>query len=142
MEAGETAAGLPERRAAVQLGFLWGAAALSAAALGLAAPGLVSRFASALLPCPMKALAGIPCPACGSGRAALALTRLDLSTAFVSNPLFSLAALLFVAGGFVAAVWAFSGRGVPEPRTLSVAARVGLVTAVAVNWAWVFLDGR
>jgi hypothetical protein len=140
--AGEAAAGVPRRPPAVQLGFLWGAAATSAAALALAAPGLGSRIGSVLPPCPVKALTSVPCPACGSGRATLALARLDLSAAFVSNPLFSAAALLFVAGGVVALALALSGRGVPEPRTLPTALRAALVLAVAANWAWLLLDGR
>ncbi|HYN42833.1 MAG TPA: DUF2752 domain-containing protein [Thermoanaerobaculia bacterium] len=142
MERAGVAAGVSRRPPAVQLGYLWGAAAASAAALALAAPGLVSRVASVLLPCPVKAFTNVPCPACGSGRATLALARLDLPAAFVSNPLFSLAALLFVAGGVVALALAVSGRGVPEPRTLSVTLRAGLVLAVVANWAWLVLDGR
>ncbi len=90
----------------------------------------------------MKALSGIPCPACGSGRAALALARLDLPSAFASNPLFTLSALLFVLGGLGALGLALSGRGVPEPRTLPVALRAGLVLVVALNWTWLLLDGR
>jgi hypothetical protein len=62
--------------------------------------------------------------------------------AFGWNPLFSLAALLFVGGGAVALALALSGRGVPEPRTLPVALRAALVLAVAANWAWLVFDGR
>ncbi len=141
-EPGGAAAGDPRRPPAVQLGFLWGAAAASAAALALALPGLFSRASSVLPPCPVKALSGVPCPACGSGRATLALARLDVSAAFASNPLFALSALLFVIGGLVALGLAFSGRGVPEPRTLPFALRAGLVLVVALNWAWLLLDGR
>jgi hypothetical protein len=139
---GETAAGVPRWPPAVQLGFLWGAAAGSAAALALTVPTLVSRFASVLPPCPVKALTSVPCPACGSGRAMLALVRLDLPAAFSSNPVFSVAALAFVAGGFAALGLALSGRGVPEPRTLPFSLRIGLVLAVVVNWGWLLLDGR
>lgn len=140
--AGGTADGAPRRAPAVQLGFLWGAAAVAAAALALAAPRLVSRIAEVLPACPVKALTGVPCPGCGSGRATLALARLDFGAAFVSNPLFSVAAVAFVAGGIVALVLALSGRGVPEPRTLPLALRAGLVLAVAANWIWLLLDGR
>jgi hypothetical protein len=90
----------------------------------------------------VKALAGIPCPACGSGRAILALARFDIPAAFVSNPLFSLAALAFLGGGLAALGLALSGRGVPEPRTLPVALRVSLLLALASNWTWLLLDGR
>jgi hypothetical protein len=72
----------------------------------------------------------------------LALARLDLAAAFVSNPLFSVAVCAFVAGGLVALGLSFSGRGVPEPRTLPFAFRAGLVVAIAANWTWLLLDGR
>jgi hypothetical protein len=139
---GEAAAGAPGRSPAVQLGFLWGAAAVAAAALVLAAPAVLSRAVTSLPGCPLKALAGVPCPACGSGRATLALARLDPAAAFVSNPLFATAALLFVAGGVLALGLALAGRGVAEPQSPSVPVRAGLVLAVAANWAWLVLDGR
>ena len=142
---GETAggaSGASRRSPAVQLGLLWGVAAVSAAALALAAPGIVSRAASALPPCPVKAFSGVPCPACGSGRATSALANLEVAAAFFSNPLFTAAALAFGAGGLLALGLALAGRGVPEPRTLPVAVRAGLVLAVAANWAWLLLDGR
>lgn len=126
----------------VQLGLLWGAAAASAAALAVAAPGALARAAGLLPPCPVKALAGVPCPACGSGRALLALARLDLGAALAANPLFAAAALAFLAGGLLALGLALAGRGVPEPRTLSPFARAAIVLAVASNWAWLFLVGR
>jgi hypothetical protein len=90
----------------------------------------------------VKALSGIPCPACGSGRATLALAQVDLTAAFAWNPLFSGAAIAFVAGGFVALALAIAGPGVPEPRTLPVSVRAVLVLALAANWAWLVLDGR
>ena len=139
---GEEAAGTPVRRPAVQLGFLWGAAAVSAAALAPFVPRLLKLLVPVWPGCPVKKLTGVPCPACGSGRATLAFARFDLATAFAANPLFSAAVLVFLAGGLVALGLALSGRGVPEPRTLPRALRAGLVLAVVVNWAWLVLDGR
>lgn len=40
------------------------------------------------LPCPIRALTGIPCPGCGMSRAWLAFVRLDLAAAFRYHPLF------------------------------------------------------
>ena len=139
---GGEAAGAPRRPPAVQLGFLWGAAAASAAALAPFVQRLLKLFVPIWPGCPVKKLTGFPCPACGSGRATLALARLDLFAAFAFNPLFTIAALAFGAGGLVALGLALSGRGVPEPRTLPLALRAGLVLAVVVNWAWLVLDGR
>lgn len=136
------AAAFARRPPAVQLGLLWGAAAVSAAALALLGPRLLGKLLAALPPCPAKAIAGVPCPACGSGRASVALASFDLPAAFAANPLFTLGALAFGAGGLVALALALSGRGVREPRTLPFAAKAGLVLAVAANWAWLLLDGR
>lgn len=134
--------GAPRRPPAVQLGLLWGAAAVSVAALAPFTPRLLRLFVPVWLRCPLKAAAGIPCPACGSGRATLALARLDLPAAFACNPLFTAAALAFLAGGLVALVLALAGRGVREPRALSVPLRVALILALAANWGWLLLDGR
>ncbi len=122
----------PRRPPAVQLGFLWGAAAVFSAGLVFLAPGLLARARSTLPHCPVKALAGVPCPACGSGRALVALSRLHVAAALRLNPLFSAAALAL----------ALAGRGVPEPRALPLAVRVAAVLGVAANWAFLLLDVR
>lgn len=53
--------------------------ALAAAALGM---WLLQ------IPCPWKALLGIPCPGCGMTRAWLSVLRLDLAGAFRLHPMF------------------------------------------------------
>lgn len=136
---GAAGAGRPP---AVQLALLWGAAALSAAALAVSFRGSAATALALLPPCPVKSLFGLPCPACGSGRASAALAALDLPAAFAWNPLFTLGALAFLGGGLVAAAFALAGRGVPEPRTLPVPVRAAVVAAVAANWLWLLLDGR
>lgn len=130
------------RPPAVQLGFLWGAAAGLAAALVFLAPGVVARAQAALPPCPVKAVAGVPCPACGSGRALVALARLDPGRAVRLNPVFALGAFAFLAGGVAAFGLALAGRGVPEPSSLPLAARAFAVLAFAASWAWLVIDGR
>ena len=136
---GAAGAGRPP---AVQLGLLWGAAAVSAAALAFSFRGSAARALAFLPPCPVKAVTGLPCPACGSGRASASLAACDLPSAFASNPLFTLGALAFLAGGLLAAAFALAGRGIPEPRTLSGPVRAAIVAAVAANWLWLLLDGR
>lgn len=130
------------RPPAVQLGLLWGAAAVAATALAVSLHGSAAKVLALLPPCPFKAVTGLPCPACGSGRASAALAAVDLPSAFASNPLFTLGALAFLAGGLLAAAFALAGRGVPEPRTLPVVARAAVVAGVAANWLWLFLDAR
>ena len=136
---GAAGAGRPP---AVQLGLLWGAAAASAAALALSLHGSAARALAFLPPCPVKSVTGLPCPACGSGRASAALAGLDLPSAFASNPLFTLGAVVFLVGGLLAAALALAGKGLPEPRTLPVPVRAAVVAAVAANWLWLLLDGR
>lgn len=136
---GATGAGRPP---AVQLGLLWGAAAVSAAALAVSFRGFAPRALAFLPPCPFKAVTGLPCPACGSGRASAALAAFDLPSAFASNPLFTLGALVFLVGGLLAASFAFAGRGIPEPRTLPAPVRAVVIAGVAANWLWLLLDGR
>jgi hypothetical protein len=135
----EAATGRPP---AVQLGLLWGAAAVLAAALAGLGPERLARAWRFIPRCPLHALTGIPCPACGSGRATLALARFDVLSALAWNPLFTVSALVFVVGGVVALVAALAGRGVSEPRTVPFAARAALVLAILANWAWLVLDGR
>jgi Protein of unknown function (DUF2752). len=67
-----------------------------------------------LPPCPFKAVTGLPCPACGSGRASAALAAFDIPSAFTSNPLFTLGALVFLAGGLLAAAFALAGGAFPS----------------------------
>lgn len=130
------------RPPSLQLGLLWGAAAVSTAALAPFLPRLARLFLPVWPRCPVKLLAGVPCPACGSGRATAALARLDLAAAFAWNPLFSAAAVAFLLGGLAALGLALAGRGVPEPRVASGPLRAAVVLAVAANWCWLFLDGR
>ena len=136
---GAAGAGRPP---AVQLGLLWGAAAVSAVALAVSFRGSVATALALLPPCPFKSVTGLPCPACGSGRASAALATLDLPSALASNPLFTFGAFVFLLGGLFAAAAAFTGRGVPEPRTLPVPVRAAGVAVVAANWLWLLLDGR
>ncbi|HSB63585.1 MAG TPA: DUF2752 domain-containing protein [Thermoanaerobaculia bacterium] len=120
-----------------QLAFLWGGAALVGAAGAPWAPA----FARGLPPCPFRALLGIPCLTCGSTRALVDLSRLDVGGAFSWNPLAAAAGILFVLGGLAALGAALSGRGVEAPRPTS-ALRAVLVLALAANWVFLIAAGR
>ena len=98
-----------------QLALLWGAAALACVLLS----PLTSYIVAALPHCPFKQLTGIPCPACGSGRAALALARFDMSGALLRYPMPSLAWIAFVIMGLWAGVRGCMGKGIPAiPRRI------------------------
>ncbi len=107
-------------------------------ALAPLAPALAARLPA----CPVKALAGWPCPACGSTRAALELARLDLAAAFAWNPLAAAGWLLLVGGGLAAALASFGGRLPAEPRALPAAVRWGLGLALGANWLYLVWVGR
>jgi hypothetical protein len=104
---------------------------------------LFAPFAKDLAPqlpdCPFRELTGLPCPACGTTRAALALARLDPAGAIALNPLATLGALIFVLGGAAAAVASLAGMPLREPRLDGPALRTSAVLAVAANWTWVLL---
>ncbi len=126
----DTSAMAPEA-ADRQLGFLWGAVALSLIVLSPLAPVI----AAGLWSCPFKGLTGIPCPSCGTGRAALALARLDPIHALVHYPLPALAWMAFIAAGLVAGWRAWHGRPLPRIRRLPAWVKIAIVAAVAANWA-------
>ncbi len=92
------------------------------------AVGLAAHAAGIVL-CPVRRFAGIPCPGCGSTRAAMLLLRGEFAAAAAMNPL---AVALFA---LAPAWWLFFRR-----RKWSLGAKVAFlviaVLAVAANWAW------
>ncbi len=129
-------------RAAIQLGFLWGAAALASLSLLALPDRVLSAALGALPPCPFRAVTSLPCPACGSGRSLLALARLHLAEAFAMNPLVAVGAVVFLAGGVAALGASVLGRGVREPSLRPSWVRAGALAAVALSWTWLVVDGR
>lgn len=119
-----------------QLAMLWGAAAISAAVLRpvwlIVAPHLGS--------CTFRRLTGIPCPTCGTTRAALALLDFDIGAAFAVNPLATFAGVVFIVGGWVASAWVVLRGPTPvanlrwSPRW--TAATVGVIL---INWVYLII---
>ncbi len=119
-----------------QLALLWLAAAVSAIVLRplwlTAAPHLGS--------CIFRSLTGIPCPSCGTTRAATAFLQGDLMTAFINNPLAALAGLLFVVGAPIAVIWTTARMPVPSlPNPLPPWVRIGAVFLIAANWLYLIV---
>lgn len=121
-----------------QLALLWLAAAASAVALR----PLWLAAAPLLGPCPFRSLTGIPCPTCGTTRAAAAMLNADLPGAFAANPLAAMAGLLFVVGAPLAALWAAARWPLPVLSSpLARRTRFALAALVAANWLFLIGNG-
>lgn len=94
--------------------------------------------------CPLHAFTGVPCPGCGTTRAAEALIGGDWAAAFLLNPLacallaavviFDLYALVVLVGQWPR--WRPSG-------VLPLPVRTGALAALALNWLWLmWREGR
>ena len=103
---------------------------------------LAKQLASALPACPLKTILGLPCLSCGTTRAGVALSRLDLVGAFSINPLAALAWLVLIGGGVAVGTMAALGVSVREPEwNLSLPKRWLLVTALLTNWVYLVAAG-
>ena len=127
-----------ENPSARAIGLYWGTVAI---ALLLATP-LIPRLCAGMPSCPFRSLTGIPCPSCGATRAALALSRLDLVAAWISNPLVTIGYLFFLAGGLVAGGAALAGKPLPEPKRFPRALLTTAWAAAMLNWLWVLIRFR
>jgi Protein of unknown function (DUF2752) len=121
--------------------FLWGSV-LAASAL-VAAGWLYWRLPTPL--CPLHAVTGLPCPTCGSTRAASALVRGDLAAALTWNPLMTLVmigAALYVLYAAVVVIGNLPRlRWTPPSRSESRGIRIGVILLIAVNWGYLIWRG-
>lgn len=94
--------------------------------------------------CTFKALTGLPCPTCGSTRAAAHLARLDLAGGLAMNPLFVAGAALLAAWGLVDLLLLPRGRAVALEVSPGLARvlRVAAVAAIVANWAYLIATGQ
>ncbi|HET9325175.1 MAG TPA: DUF2752 domain-containing protein [Candidatus Eisenbacteria bacterium] len=121
------------------LALLWLASAVVAMALMPWLP-----IAARILPsCALHSMTGIPCFACGSSRAALALTQGDWPQALALNPLASLAMLAGCLGGLVAPAWVALRAPLPGlDDAASRRLRIVAWCAVLAQWAYLILTRR
>ncbi|MCL4845914.1 MAG: DUF2752 domain-containing protein [Acidobacteria bacterium] len=118
-------------------------------AVGLAAAGLLAILAlTPLTPplvCPLSALAGVPCPTCGSTRALLALGEGRWLAAFRFNPLTTLAVTLsipWLAHGAVASLLRLPRLRLRPDAAERHGLRLLAWLAIAGTWVFLIVDGR
>ena len=121
-----------------QLALLWGAVA----AVLLAASPWASFAGDALWECTFKSWTGIPCPTCGTARAALALARFDVLGAVSRYPLPTIAWIVLIGGGLYVGAMALLGRTPPAiPSRLPAWGRAAIVAAFLANWVYSIATG-
>ncbi|MBI5507166.1 MAG: DUF2752 domain-containing protein [Deltaproteobacteria bacterium] len=120
---------------------LWAGVSLLAAGLALAIP----EGWRLGLGCPFKAVTGLPCLSCGSGRALQALLHFDPKTALGCNPLFVAALTLWGAfalyAGVVVVLRAPRLRFVGDWQPLRARVLAGVLLAAAANWVYLLARG-
>jgi hypothetical protein len=90
------------------------------------------------LPCPLRTLTGVPCPACGLTTAAVALVRGETGAAFGANPLIFGLAALAVAVGPLVALRAVGVLQNPDPWSATRRRRTGWLTGLLAVASWLF----
>jgi len=122
----------------------WGAILLGVAVLAAGTLTLLHLDRLPFAICAFKALTGLPCPTCGSTRAAAQLAHLDVAGGFAMNPLFVTAAGVLTAWGLADLLLMGRQRALalevapPIERALRAAA----VAAILANWAYLIATGR
>ena len=97
---------------------------------------LVKPAGSDLTPCMFRNVTGLPCPACGSTRAAFAVADGRLLDAVAFNPLMTVVAVL-------GAAWLVMRIGFARQVTINLPPRAGagvwaaLAALLAANWIYV-----
>lgn len=121
-----------------QVALLWGGAAL---ALVVFSPW-AHVFQDSLWRCWFKSITGLPCPTCGTARAAVSLAELDVIGALRSYPLPALGWILFIGGGLGVAALALSGRTPPAiPNRLPRWVKLSVAAAILANWMYSIATG-
>lgn len=108
---------------------------------------LAARFlplSSIPLVCPFKAMTGFPCPTCGATRAFIHFAHLNLTEAFVMNPLISSAIILGIIISFYSLSVFFLSPiklGIRLSKRENRAIRTGIIGVIILNWLYLIIAG-
>ena len=90
------------------------------------------------LPCPLRTLTGVPCPACGLTTAAVALVRGEFAAAWAASPLIFGLALLAVAAVPLVVLRATGVLTDPRPWSPARRQRTGWLAGLLAVASWLF----
>ena len=107
-----------------------------AAAIGAIYPAIMAHTGGQGIPCPMRALTGVPCPFCGPTTATVALAHGHWAKAIQTSPLACSVAILAVGTAPLLAARAAGLLAGPRPASERTRKRVtwAACVVVAVNW--------
>lgn len=88
--------------------------------------------------CPLRALTGIPCPACGGTRACDSLLRGHVMDAFLANPALTTISVTLAGSAIAACILLPWAKQIPVPRSFAWR-RAGLILVWILVVGWIYL---
>jgi hypothetical protein len=119
---------------------IWGPMAI----LFIATAGLLKGLAPGMPVCIFHEITGYPCLTCGGTRALIALSRFDLVSSFMFNPLVPLFALGLIVFSLLFFAGAVTNRSVKINLTRrgKRVIRYSAIIIIVLNWVFLVIVGR
>ena len=109
-----------------------------AAAIGAVYPAIMAHTSGQGIPCPLRAITGVPCPFCGLTTGTVALAHGQWSTAAGTSPLACLVAVMVAGTAPLLAARFASLVSAPRPVSPRARRRVAVAVSVLVALNWLF----